>query len=134
MNHENIWTFFSCFCLFIYLFVWLPLKNNHKQSEGLTKVLRFTEALIENKSLQLYWKRNCHSCFPVNFAKFLITLFIVEDPYWLLLVLFISLKLFIIVDITIDIITHFNLEKGFAFQWVFRHIWWKAKNKNLAER
>ena len=68
------------------------------------------------RSTTLLKKKLWHSCFPVNFAKFLITLFTVEDPYWLLLVLFISLKLFIIVDITIDIITHFNLEKGFAFQ------------------
>ena len=35
--------------------------------------------------LQLYWKKRLwHSCFPVNFSKFLRTLFLTEHLRWLL--------------------------------------------------
>ena len=36
-------------------------------------------------SQNLLKKRLCHSCFPVNFAKFLITPFLTEHVQWLLL-------------------------------------------------
>ena len=78
----------------------IPSFRNTFQKQSLRGVLRnfakFTEkhlcqSLFFNKvsgsGLQLYLKKRLwHSCFPVNFAKFLGTLFLTEHLQWLLLI------------------------------------------------
>ena len=52
--------------------------------EAITHTCSVKKVFLEI-SQNLLKKRLCHRCFPVNFAKFLITPFLTEHLQWLLL-------------------------------------------------
>ena len=59
------------------------LSDNLSDREFLERIVRIWNYLLNSKKEEIW-----HRCFPVNFAKFLRTLFFTEHLWWLLLTYF----------------------------------------------